>query len=220
MLLLVIAGCGQPEAPAPSNASDSAPAPILPTPASEPGDALLTEADLLFFSEKPDSGVLTWTGPHSFQLTGEGRGYAYTRETYGNFTLRAEFRWLDSESIPEEQRPDANTGILVFVEPPHRTWPPCLEVQGKWSEMGLIKTNVRDGIIATQDQPTARETARKPIGEWNELVIVARDGALHSELNGTPIANSEPTDLLEGVIGFQLERYGVEFRNIAIESEQ
>lgn len=221
MLLLVIAGCGQPETPAPPASSDSTPASATPaSPATETGDPLLTETNLVFFGEKPDSGKLTWTGPHTFQLTGAGRGYAYTRASYKNFTLRAEFCWLDVESLPEEKRAEANTGVLVFLEPPHRTWPRCLEVQGKWSEMGQIKSNARDVTVSTQEEPSARESARKPVGEWNELTIIARDGTLRSELNGTPIATSEPTPLREGVIGFQLERFNVEFRNVSIESDQ
>ena len=114
---------------------------------------------------------------------------------------------------------EANTGVLVFITGDDKIWPKCLEVQGKWSELGHIKSNAKDVTVEVRDDQAAREQARKPVGEWNSLEIVSKDGALTSYLNGTKIAESDPTELREGRIGLQAERFDVEFRNVRIREE-
>ena len=180
---------------------------------------LLSEGELRFFGESADSGTLKWVDARTFRLVGDGRGYAYTRESYRDFTLRLEFRWPDVESLADEARSEANTGVLLFITGEPTIWPRCLEVQGKWTELGQIKSNARDVKVAASEDDAARQRARKPLGQWNTLEIVARDGAVRSTLNGVEIAASEATQLREGPIGFQLERFNVEFRNVEIQAD-
>lgn len=156
---------------------------------------------------------------NGFQLTGTKRAYAHTRDSYRDFTIRFDFRWPNAAKLPEEERQNANTGLLVFITDEHKIWPKCLEVQGKWTELGHIKSNARDVSVNVQDDEAARQQARKPVGEWNSVEVVAKDGALTSYLNGIKIAESEPTELREGPIAFQAERFDVEFRNVRIREE-
>ena len=153
------------------------------------------------------------------KIGGKSRGYVYTDRSYRNFTLRFDVRWPKAAELPEDERPNANTGVLVFITGEHKVWPKCLEVQGKWSEMGHIKSNAKDVTVTVRDDEAARQQARKPVGEWNSIEMVAKDGALTSTLNGTKIAESAPTELVEGPIGFQAERFDVEFRNVRIREE-
>ena len=51
------------------------------------------------------------------------------------------------------------------------------------------------------------------------MEVVSKDGALTSYINGVKIAESEPTELREGPIAFQAERFDVEFRNVRIREE-
>lgn len=153
------------------------------------------------------------------ELIGTKRGYVYSVKPYRNFTLRFDYRWPNAAELPEAERPEANTGVLVFMTGEHKIWPKCLEVQGKWSEMGHIKSNAKDVTVTVRDDPAAREQARKPVGEWNAVEVVAKDGALTSTVNGVKIAESDPTELREGPIGFQAERFDVEFRNVRIREE-
>lgn len=153
------------------------------------------------------------------KIGGKSRGYVYTSRPFRNFTLRFDVRWPNAAELPEEERLNANTGVLVFITGEHKVWPKCLEVQGKWSELCHIKSNAKDVSVEVRDDEAAREKARKPPGEWNSVEIVAKDGALTSYLNGTKIAESDPTELREGPIGFQAERYDVEFRHVRIREE-
>jgi len=151
----------------------------------------------------------------------EGRGYVATKETFGNFTLRLEYRFPNEEGITDPEELAAfNSGVFVLLQEPHKVWPSCLEVQGKWSEIGHIKSNDRDITIEVTDNEEARQKARKPVGEWNELKIVARDGAVTSYVNGTKVCESEPIERESGLIGLQSEGYKVEFRRVEIRVEE
>ena len=119
----------------------------------------------------------------------------------------------------EEHRAASNTGFMIHINEPHKVWPQSLEVQGKWSEMCSIKSNGGIADLTIDDDPAARESARKPVGEWNDVEIISRDGTLESYLNGTRICRSEAGELTEGQIGLQSELYEVQFRNLRIREE-
>ncbi len=164
-------------------------------------------------------GVVLRADGEAFGFKGNVRNYAYTRRPYKNFTLRYEYRWPTAAELPEAERADANTGVLVFITGEPKIWPRCLEVQGKWSEIGHIKSNAKEVAVTVRDDQAAREKAREPVGEWNAVEVVAKDGALTSTVNGVKVAESDPTELREGPIGFQAERFDVEFRNVRVREE-
>ncbi len=166
-----------------------------------------------------ETAAITADEPGTFNLRGDGRGYAYTAKSYRNFTLKFRYRWPAAAELTEAERPNANTGVLLFLAGENKVWPRCLEVQGKWSEMGAVKSNARDVTVDVRDDEAARQQARQPVGDWNEIEVVARDGAITSIVNGMKVAESESTELREGPIGFQLERYDVEFRDVRIRED-
>lgn len=227
LLLLVLAavGCAREEASPPSATPATSGTPAAATPAAGTPDAEgfvpIRADDLEFYAiESGEAGGVSMSeidGVISFK--GNVRNYAYTKKPYKNFTLRFDYRWPNAAELPEAERPNANTGVLVFITGEHKVWPKCLEVQGKWSEMGHIKSNAKDVTVAVRDDQAAREKARKPVGEWNAVEVVAKDGALTSTINGVKIAESDPTELREGPIGFQAERFDVEFRNVRVREE-
>ncbi|MGC1276223.1 MAG: DUF1080 domain-containing protein [Planctomycetaceae bacterium] len=212
-IVLLCAGCsdtaGTPDATPPAARSDAE------------GFVSIGADDLEFYAIGKDEpgGVAMSEVDGVISFKGNVRNYAYTQRPYKNFTLRLDVRWPNAAELPEEDRPNANTGVLVFITGEHKIWPKCLEVQGKWSELCHIKSNAKDVTVTVRDDEDARQQARKPVGEWNSVEIVAKDGALTSTLNGTKIAESDPTELAEGPIGFQAERYDVEFRNVRIREE-
>jgi len=176
--------------------------------------------DLILFHPPKEKGELDVNGESgAILLMGDSRGYLHTTKSYRDFTLRLDVRWPKAAGLSEEERANANTGVLVFITGEDKIWPKCLEVQGKWSELGHIKSNAKDVTVEVRDDEAAREQARKPVGEWNSLEIVSKEGALTSFLNGTKIAESDATELREGRIGFQAERFDVEFRNVRIREE-
>lgn len=219
LLMLSLAGCAETVSPKESAESASRVSPVTIEPDAEGFVPLSADSFKLFApaTEKGDSALIDFD--NGFQLSGTKRAYAYSRETYRDFTLRFEFRWPKAAELPDEERENANTGVLVFITDEHKIWPKCLEVQGKWSELGHIKSNARDITVTVQDDEAARQQARKPVGEWNTVEIISKDGALTSYVNSVKIAESEPTELREGPIAFQAERFDVEFRNVRIREE-
>lgn len=155
------------------------------------------------------------------KCTGQPRGYLYSKESYGDCEIELEFRYpVAAEGMSEEDKLQLNTGVLLFVQEPHKLWPVSIEVQGKYVEAGHIKPNGGAADAVVQDDQAARESARKPVEEWNRFRIVVTGGAITSYLNGTRIAASEPGDLKEGLLGLQSERNPVEFRNIRIKTNE
>lgn len=174
----------------------------------------LTLADFEFFGPDVESQRAAWSERDGILVTtGRPRGYAYTRRAFENFDLQFEYRF--PENLPEDGT-DPNTGVLLFLTGPHRVWPACLEVQGKFSETAGIKSNSRDVTVEASDDDQARTAARRPVGQWNTIRIEARGGRLRTFLNGRPIATCKPTPLVAGPIGLQSEGFAVEFRGLRI----
>lgn len=226
-LLLAIAlclGCSRGDSPETAPAVQAAP---------KPGESWegIGEVDTGFrpirledcdvFYGKGDRQGETWIqdGP-ILRCSGKPRGYLYTKESYRDFTLRCDFRFVQIEEVAPERRELCNTGFLIYIVEPHKQWPRSLEVQGRHDQMAAIKANggAADPELALHDEP-AREQARSAVGEWNTIEIVSRDGALSADLNGTPICRSLATDLREGAIGLQSEDFAVEFRNLRIRED-
>lgn len=145
-------------------------------------------------------------------------GYFYKNEVFSNFDLRLEFRF----ARPPELAPGAdstffgNSGYFVYLEPPHEIWPRCLEVQGSYPETGDIFG--LPGLTPVNDAPdlAGLALAKRPVGEWNELRIESRDGALEIELNANVVNTSTAGALSEGLIAFESEGAEIHWRNVRI----
>lgn len=221
-LTALLTACGRPTEEQQEEAASEVPAIDLPEKtleslfAVEDGFTLLHLKDFEEFagkSKEPVSGK-NWTEKEGIiSCQGQPRGYIYSRAEMGNCTVRLEYRFPESA----EKNEDPNTGLLFFITGENRVWPKCLEVQGKYSEMAHIKSNSRDIKLEVTDDPQARDKARRPIGEWNAIEVICKDGALTSILNGTPIASCKPSELKQGFFGLQSEGNPVEFRNIRIQ---
>ena len=186
----------------------------------ENGFSLLALGDFESFSKEP-GGDSPWSGEGAtIRCAGKPRGYLYSKKSYRNFALRLEYRFMPSREERDSKKLAAsNTGVLVYITGEHKVWPASLEVQGKHVEMASIKSNGGAATVEIDDDVAAREKARKPVGEWNSLEIVSRDGSLTSSLNGTQICTSVAGELREGPIGLQAEDFSVEFRNVRVREE-
>ena len=110
-------------------------------------------------------------------LTLNGRGYFVSPGDYGpDFTLAYEYRFPKADSMSEEDRPNCNTGCLLFITGEDKVWPRCLEVQGKWSETASIKSNARDVQVKTTLDESARDAARSRRGRGTESKSSAAAG--------------------------------------------
>ena len=62
------------------------------------------------------------------------------------------------------------------------------------------------------------ESPEKPVGEWNSMEFVCKDGHIKAYLNGV-LVNQAQCEAREGYIGIQSEGGAMEFRNIRIKEQ-
>jgi hypothetical protein len=174
-----------------------------------------------FFAKPPQGGQTTWFSIHdAIVCTGKPKGYLYSNDKFADFTLRLEFRFAPQpKGLDTPTQFNPNSGVMIYINEPHKQWPKSLEVQGKFSELATIKENGGAAKVEIVDDAAARESARKPIGEWNAVEIVSKAGALTAYLNGTKVCESQPSDVKDGQIGLQSEDYEVHFRRLRIRAE-
>ena len=200
------------------------PAAVVSTEAEPPEASFEIETDfvpLVFeqfdsFAAEPETWRATVDGIAS---TGKPKGYLYTKQPYQNFTLRLEYRFPRPDTLKDEAKFKGNTGFLVYITGEHKLWPMCLEVQGKHVQMAAIKENGGAQPVMVEDDDAARQKARKPVGQWNSIEIISKDGTLQASLNGTRISQSQPDFLSEGAIGIQAEDHPFEIRRMRIRVE-
>ena len=146
-----------------------------------------------------------------------GTGWLRSSETFGDFVLTMEFRFLEEE---------ANSGIFV------RTGPTSRDDERGWPDNGY---QIQCMDIITGDTPlgqmipygappfehefdiAALNEAYKPTGEWQTYEITAEGENLSVRLNGVLITTATSIKNLTGHIGIQGELGLLEFRKIEVE---
>lgn len=241
IVIAMLLGCSsEPSAPTSKSAPESTKAPqesLSSTPAArgpwdsetlkddgftvEDGFRALTLSDFEpFFAKPPQSLETTWLAVHdAIVCFGKPKGYLYSKEKFADFTLRLELRFAPATTEAAAKNFNPNTGVMLFINEPHKQWPKSLEVQGRFADLATIKENGGAAKMDVVDDATARESARKPVGEWNALEISSKAGALTSLLNGTKVCESQPSDVTSGMIGLQSEDFEVHFRRLRIRAE-
>jgi 3-keto-disaccharide hydrolase len=150
---------------------------------------------------------------------GGGGGWLLTDKEFGDFELRLEYK------MPK----GGNSGVAIRTpfkgDPAYvgmelqliddENWPGKLQT---WQHTGSIYNVV-----------PAAKTANKPIGEWNQMRVVAMGRHVLVELNGAKLVDANLDDYVKehakkhpgllrekGHIGFQSYNKRVEFRNIVL----
>lgn len=182
----------------------------------EPDFRALTLQQFEAFGAEPG----TWSESEGvWSCTGKPRGYLYSKEPFQNFTWRLEYRFPRPADLKDDSKFKGNTGFMVYITGEHKIWPVSLEVQGKHVQMAAIKENGGATAPTVQEDADMRAAARKPVGQWNALEIVSREGEITASLNGQKIAQSEPVFLSAGSIGIQAEDHPFEVRRMRIRIE-
>ncbi|MBX2844159.1 MAG: DUF1080 domain-containing protein [Flammeovirgaceae bacterium] len=119
-----------------------------------------------------EEGVIT--------LTGKGGGDIITKEKYENFELNLE--WKISEG--------GNSGLFFRVEEAdtlgavYHSGPEMQILDNDKHSDGKIKTH-RSGD--NYDMESSSVETVKPVGEWNEVKLIVKDGNVEQWLNGTMV---------------------------------
>jgi hypothetical protein len=156
-------------------------------------------------------------------VDGKNGGWLMTEKEYANFELRLEFK------MPEKG--NSGVGLRSPFEKGKRPSQDGIEIQllddvwHKANYKGLKPTQLTGSIYGVV--PPSKD-ALKPVGEWNQMTIVAQGRHISVELNGTKIVDAnldnykdrvkEHPGLLreKGYLGLQSHDGRVEFRNLYV----
>src|SRR5262245_45095087 len=151
-------------------------------------------------------------------------GHLYPDKKYKEFTLRFETKFeRPSELAPEDDEElfSGGGGYKIFSELGSGGFNKYIEVEGRHRDI-LELVGVGNGgarQLGTTDLE-AKRRAMHPLGEWNTIEIVAKDGQVHTRLNGVPVSSVEKHDYTEpGFIAFQSQGAKMYWRNIRVRVE-
>lgn len=153
---------------------------------------------------------------------GDPFGYIRTKESYSNYKLHVEWRWVEEP---------ANSGVLINVQGPELIFPHCVEAQLMNGRAGDIVLMGRGAAISVKDSTYTvasdenrylaiqkfEESSEKPAGEWNSYDITNMDGNLELVVNGVLQNTGTGMTLTEGSIALQSEGGPLQFRNIYLQ---
>jgi hypothetical protein len=161
---------------------------------------------------------------------GKPEGHLVTEKTYRNYRLEVEYRFSAKPG---------NCGVLVHASKPralYKMFPQSIEVQMEHENAGdfwCIQENIevpdmekrrprKEGEKWGGSEGDARrilnltDNSEKPVGEWNTMIIEARDRAIKVWVNGDLVNEGFKCTADRGKIALQAEGSEVEFRRVDI----
>jgi len=157
----------------------------------------------------------TWTVTNGvIHCTGKPTGYLRTTQTYSNYFLTVEWRFV--KVAPKAD----NTGILVHIQHPDQVWPQCVQVQGKHDRQGdlflMEGAEAKEHKGKDKNVPVLMRGASQenPVGQWNKAETICKNHTVSSFINGTFVNEITECTLNGGYIGFQSEGAEIEIRSV------
>lgn len=161
---------------------------------------------------------------------GKPPGHLITKQAYRNYRLEAEYRF------PGEP---GNCGILVHASRPralYKMFPQSIEVQMHSGNAGDFWVIQEDITVPDMEKRRPRKPgenwggaegdarrilnltdgSEKPLGEWNTMVIEARDRSISVWVNGQLVNQGFDATADHGKIAVQAEGTEVEFRKLQL----
>jgi hypothetical protein len=148
---------------------------------------------------------------------GKPNGYIRTTESYSDYKLHVEWRWLDKPT---------NSGVLLHKRGIDRVWPTCVEAQMMHQNAGdfWLLSHSKITVGGKQIGPAAYANGKKkhpsnekPVGQWNAYDIVCDGGTVRLTVNGLLQNEGTDADPSSGPICLQSEGSPIQFRNIYLE---
>ena len=134
-------------------------------------------------------GDANWRVADGAVVADKGVGFLVTKETYGDFELKAEF-YADA---------DTNSGIFIRCQDPQKLGSDnCYEVN-----IFDTRPKPEHGTGAIVDVVAVKEPRPKAGGRWNTFHVTAKGDHLVVVMNGTKTAEAHDGKLARGVIGLQ-----------------
>jgi hypothetical protein len=168
-----------------------------------------------FCSRGTNPPSATWSVSNGvMHCTGEPSGYIRTTQTYSNYFLTVVWRFV--KVAPKKD----NTGILVHIQPPDKVWPQCVQVQGKSTRQGDLfvmagaECKEHKGKDANTPVSFLDDSAEKPVGEWNRVEVICKNGKVVAFVNGKFMNEITECTINSGYIGIQSEGGDIEIRSM------
>jgi hypothetical protein len=157
----------------------------------------------------------TWSVTNGvIHCTGKPTGYIRTTQSYSNYFLTVEWRFL--KVAPKAD----NTGILVNMQLPDKVWPQCVQVQGKHDRQGDLflmegaESKEHKGMDKNTPVAFRGQSRENPVGEWNKAETICIHNKVESFINGYFVNEVTECTLNDGFIGIQSEGGDIEIRSI------
>lgn len=155
------------------------------------------------------SGASTFSVENEMiHITGQPFGYARTEKKYSNYILHLEWRWAGPKGV--------DGGVFNYLQDGDKVWPQGVQLQMTPKDMGMLMGGIPiEGIEGPfyRKERIVAESPEKPVGEWNEMEFLCKDGQIKCWLNGV-LVNEAVCDVTDGYIAVQSEGGSMDFRNI------
>ena len=206
----------RPTKPSPRGSSPDALRPSSPPPSSRPWRSRPDSADddfkPLVKGDDPSQFELVGLHPETIKvvdgevrLTGKPNGYFATKGRYKDYVLQFEVMYERPEGLKDDGKFNGNSGLLVNIDGPAKVWPKCIEFQLANSDIGAILDVSRRQVQGSSYDKKASKGATKPVGEWNAVEVISKDGTTTCTLNGVEVSKGTDFNPAEGQIGWQSE---------------
>jgi hypothetical protein len=149
------------------------------------------------------------------RISGKPNGYFATKESYKNYELKFEWMYERPSNLESDAKFRGNSGLLIHIQPPHKVWPKCVEVQLMNASAGTIIPLGGVKCERTRDAEAQKE-AIKPVGQWNQEEVTCRGDTIVCKINGKEIARGTGCTVDSGPIGWQSEGAPIRLRNVMI----
>lgn len=159
------------------------------------------------------------------RMYGPKAGYLMSEQSFRNFELTVEYRWnTDANAVRKNNSKNSGVMYLVPSETPDVLWPKGIQFQIKEGATGdfVFLQEVTLNINGTKTTPGKSVVskrfadAEKPIGEWNKLVIISKNGKITQKLNGKLVNEGIESSVTEGRVLLQYEGFPIDFRKVCI----
>ena len=152
------------------------------------------------------------------RATGKSKGYIRTEMPFADYKLELEWRWPKAVG---------NSGVLLHVVNGDVLWPKGFECQLASGRAGDLSSYVdarsKEEIVSrnptgysTGRLPQKGPSAEKPVGEWNQLEVVAEGNTLTVSVNGKQVNRLTEVTPAAGMIALQAEGTAIDFRNVKL----
>jgi hypothetical protein len=170
----------------------------------------------------PSQFELAGIGPDTIRIedgvvhiSGKPNGYFATKDSHKNYVVSFEWMYERPEGLQDDSKFDGNSGCLVHIQPPHKVWPQCIEVQLMNRDAGNIFA-INGSKFTGKKDADAQKRAIKPVGQWNQEEITCKDGAITCTINGVQISTGTGASPDHGQVAWQSEGRPIQFRNLKI----